>query len=182
MRRAIDLRGEGDVELTQRSLVNRRVRLTDGDVLTKYVFPFWDREWNVALTLLDRFGSPPSILHLPASVEQDHVRIPARLRDQEPVERWKPEQLRHLFHYDPWWVFRGIGGVPDSVKRAVHPTNISKPFTLHKHHWKVHDVAFDPGGRVNAIVAKNEVFLRRDFTAADLDLEATWPKVATPKG
>ncbi|TLZ64646.1 MAG: hypothetical protein E6K12_10900 [Methanobacteriota archaeon] len=48
------------MELTQRHLVNRRLRLADAELVTKYVFPFWDGEWRIAFFLVDRLGRPPS--------------------------------------------------------------------------------------------------------------------------
>ena len=169
------------MELTQRFLVNRRIRTADGEVHTKYVFPFWDRDWKVVLTLLDRFGAAPAIAREPLRFGTGgHPTLSVNSKDLEPAERWNPEGLRDLFHYDPWWVFRGIGGVPEPVKMAILPTNIAKPFRHDKREWKVHDVIFDPNdGRVEAIEAKNEVFHRREFTHEDLDLETTWPKVRT---
>jgi len=169
------------VELTQRALVNRRVHFSDKELTTKYVFPFWDGQWKVVLTLLDRFGAPPAIVFKPTRLEgKDHVSISAGEGDLEPLERWKPETFRTLYHYDPWWVFRGIGGVPDAIKEAILPTNIAKEFSHGKQRWKVHDVIFDSTGQLlEAIVAKNHVFHQREFTGKDLDLAATWPKATT---
>lgn len=166
------------MELTQRWLVNRRVRTADGEILTKYVFLFWDREWKVILTLLDRFGAPPAIL--PGPVHPDgkgHVATPIRHTDVRSLAEVEPGTFSGLYHFDPWRVFRGIGGVDDPMKQAVQATNIARPFKLEKHHWKVHDVDFEfSGERVRAIIAKDEIFQRRDFTPEELDLEATWPR------
>ncbi len=164
----------GSVDLTQRHLVNRRVRVADGEVATKYVFPFWDLEWHVAFYLLDRFGKPPAVLSGPMRAEDDgRLGTPRTLRDIRDLTSVEPNTFTDLFHFDPWRVFLGIGAVPDPTKRAILPTNIARPFAAEKHRWKVHDVELEPdGGRVRAILAKDEVFRARVFTRATLDLGA----------
>ena len=171
------------MELNQRGLVNRRVRTTDGEILTKYIIPFWDREWRVVLTVLDRFGTPPAIaFHAPQAQDASHVLLPLPSGDLLGLDRWNPDSFLPLFHYDPWWAFRGIGGVPDAVKRAILPANIAKRFKWRKQEWKVHDVIFSDGdGRVRAILAKNETFQRREFTRDEIDLDTTWPKEVNRK-
>jgi len=166
--------------LTQRHLVNRRLRLTDGEIVTKYVFPFWGRDWKVAFHMVDRLGRGPAILRSPVHEDRHrdrHLVSPAKVSDLQDLETMDPAGFNDLYHYDPWWVFRGIGGVSDELKQAVHPTNIARPFKHDGRHWKVHDVEVAPdGGTVLAIVAKDDVFRRRDFTARDLDFATTWPK------
>ena len=165
------------MELTQRGLVNRRLRLSDAEITTKYVFPFWGRDWKVAFHLVDRFGKGPAVLD-PAIHEDADRRLSASapssdLRDLGTIE---PGVFKALHHYDPWRVFRGIGGVSDALKQAIRPTNIAQAFRHDRRHWKVHDIVLAPdGAAVLAIVAKDEVFRRRDFTSADLDLASTWP-------
>lgn len=168
----------GTVNLTQRHLVNRRLRLADGEVVTKYAFPFWDSEWKVALFVVDRLGKGPAILHPPVHGENDgSVVSKGRMAEFKDLASIEPGDFHRLFHYDPWWVFRGMAGVSDEMKQAILPTNISKPFRRRDQVWKVHDVDVgDRGAEVVAIVAKNEMFERRHFTREDLDLVATWPK------
>ncbi len=165
------------MELTQRCLVNRRVRTSDGEVLTKYVFPFWDREWKVVLTLLDRFGAPPEILrasiHLGA---RDELATHAKSSDATPLAAVEPAIFREVFHYDPWRVFRGIGGLPQELMDAVLLTNIVHPFQAGKTLFKVHDVEFEPmGEKVKAIVAKDSLFKVRRFAPGELNLDEAWP-------
>ncbi|TLZ64647.1 MAG: hypothetical protein E6K12_10905 [Methanobacteriota archaeon] len=63
------------------------------------------------------------------------------------------------------------------MRRAILPSNIAKTFQLDGHEWKVYDVEAEADAeRIHAIVAKDELFRRRDFTTADLDLSATWPR------
>ncbi len=165
------------MELTQRWLVNRKVRTADGEILTKYVFPFWNRDWQVVLTLLDRFGAPPEILH--GTVHMGKQGLPetaAKSSDAKPLTSVEPGIFRELFHYDPWWVFRGIGGASQELKDEVLETNIGHPFKVGKETWKVHDVEFEHDGtKVKALVAKDHLFKVRRFGPGELDLDETWP-------
>ncbi len=165
------------MELTQRWLVNRKVMAADGEIATKYVFPFWNREWQVVLTLLDRFGAPPEILHAPVRIGRSAtLDTGAKRSDAKAVAVLEPGIFRELFHYDPWWVFRGIGGVPQELKDEILETNINHPFKVGHETWKVHDVEFEPAGdRVKALVAKDHVFKVRKFAPGELDLDKTWP-------
>jgi len=165
------------VELTQRWLVNRTVRTADAEILTKYVFPFWDREWKVVLTLLDRFGAPPEILHAPIHVgAKGQPETHAKGSDAVPLNTVEPGSFRELFHFDPWWVFRGIGGVALEIKEAITETNIAHPFHVAKQSYKVHDVEFETSGeKVKAIVAKDHLFKVRRFAAGELNLDEAWP-------
>lgn len=166
------------MDLTQRHLVNRRIRFADGELVTKYVFPFWDREWRVVFHLIDRLGRPPVILSPPLALDPDgRLSSPAGLRDLREVAAVNASEFQHTFHYDPWWVFRGIGGVSDAVKRTILPTNIATPFVLRGRRWKIHDVELEgDGARVRAIVAKDEVFRARAFTKETLDLATLVPR------
>ena len=165
------------MELTQRWLVNRKVRTADGEILTKYVFPFWNRDWQIVLTLLDRFGAPPEILH--ATIHMGAKGQPethARTAEATPLISVEPGIFRELFHYDPWWVFRGMGGIPLELRDAVIETNIAHPFHLGKQAYKVHDVEFEPSGeKVKALVAKDHLFRVKRFGPGELDLDETWP-------
>lgn len=161
------------MELTQRHLVNRRIRFKDGELVTKYVFPFWDRGWDIPFHLVDRLGRPPAILAPPVTLEPDgRLRTPTEIRNLRGVDAFAPQDFRERFHFDPWWVFRGMGGVSEEMKRVILPTNIAGSFALQGRRWKVHDVDLEPGGaRVLAIIAKDDVFRARTFTKADFDLD-----------
>ena len=166
------------VDLTQRHLVNRRLRLADAELVTKYVFPFWDGGWRIAFYLVDRLGRPPVIMGPPIRETRDRdLASPLKISDLRGVESTEPGRFVELYHYDPWWVFRGMGGIPDPLRRAILPSNIARTFLLDGHEWKVYDVEAEADAeRIHAIVAKDESFRRRDFTAADLNLSVTWPR------
>ncbi len=165
------------MELTQRWLVNRKVRTADGEILTKYVFPFWNREWKVVFVLLDRFGAPPELLRAPVHLgPMAELTTHAKSSDANPLASVDPATFREVFHYDPWRVFRGIGGVPQELKDAVLLTNIVHPFRAGKTQYKVHDVEFEASGdRVKAIVAKDSLFKVRRFAPGEIDLDEAWP-------
>jgi len=165
------------LELTQRWFVNRKVRTADGEILTKYVFPFWNRDWQVVLTLLDRFGAPPEIVHVPVHLGKMGLpEISAKSSDAAPLATIEPGTFRELFHFDPWWVFRGIGGVSLELKEDIIQTNIAHPFHVGKQAYKVHDIEFEPdGAKVKAIVAKDHLFKVRRFGPGDLNLDEAWP-------
>ncbi len=166
------------MDLTQRHLVNRRLRVAGGEIVTKYVFPFWDGEWRLAFFIVDRLGQRPAILLPPIHEDKDQrLASSANEVDVRELASVDTSAFRHLYHYDPWWVFRGMGGGVDAWTQAIVPSNIAKTFPLEGRRWKVHDVEIaSDGARVRAIVAKDEAFRRREFTAADLDLAQTWPK------
>ena len=165
------------MELTQRWLVNRKVRTADGEILTKYVFPFWAREWKVALPLLDRFGAPPEMLHAPIHIgAKGQPETRAKGSEAVLLNTLEPGSFRELFHFDPWWVSRGIGGVAQEIREAVIETNIAHPFHVEKVSYKVHDVEFETSGeRVKAIVAKDHLFKVRRFSAGELNLDEAFP-------
>ena len=171
------------MDLTQRQLVNRRLRLADGEGVTKYLFPFWDEAWKVPFFIVDRLGRGPAVLHPPVRGEKNGLLLSqGKMADLEELGSTDPARFHGLCHYDPWWVFRGMSGVSDEMKQAIFPTNIAKPFRWKDHHWKVHDVVVaDDGSRVVAIVAKNDSFERHEFTAEEIDLAATWPKASARK-
>jgi len=92
------------------------------------------------------------------------------------LESVDPSGFAGVFHFDPWWVFRGIGGVHDAWKLAILPANVAKPFGFEGRHWKIHDVHLDGDGeRVSAINAKDEGFQSRMFTRANFDLGVLRP-------
>jgi hypothetical protein len=133
--------------IRQRAIVGRRLDLADSELLTKYTLPFVDATWKVPFTVLDLLGSPPRILAGPL------------------------ETLSGLFHYDPWWAFRGVSGVDRTWVQAVFATNIARPFVHDGKKLKVHDLQFADGmQRLEAVFAKDEVFRSIEFHLGDLDV------------
>ena len=99
------------------------------------------------------------------------------------VESAEPGRFAELYHYDPWWVFRGMGGVPDALRRTILPSNIAKTFLLDGHEWKVYDVEAEADAeRIHAIVATDELFRRHEFTKGTLDLPLLRPLHRPPHG
>jgi hypothetical protein len=165
------------VDLTQRGLVNRRLRFADGDLVTKYVFPFWDPSWKIALYVVDRLGRGPVIVDPPIREDKDrHLSSVLGMTGLRGLESIEPPRFAELYHYDPWWVFRGMGGVPGAWRRAILPTNIARTFPFGKNVWKVYDVEVESDGeRIRTIVAKDEIFRRHMFTKESIDLRLLRP-------
>ena len=151
-----------DVPITQRGLVGRRLRLVDGEVVTRYVFPFVDGEWRVPFAIVDILGRGPTVLAAP--IEPDGADLRSALAI--PLEAFLG-----LAHFDLWWVFRGIPELERPWVNAVISTNIAQPFTRDGVRYKIHDLAFPPGVReLTAVRVKDEVFHPREFRKGELDL------------
>lgn len=160
-----------DVPITQRGLVGRRLRLADGEVVTKYVFPFVDGEWRVAFILADVLGTGPRILDPPLDRRGSDLVSPDRLAALKPLISVPLDAFLGLAHFDPWWTFRGIGGVGRPWADAVISTNIAHPFVGNGVRYKVHDLAFLPGvRRLASLIAKDDHFRPREFRKGDLDV------------
>jgi len=160
-----------DVPITQRGLVGRRLRLVDGEVVTKYVFPFVDGEWRVPFAIVDILGRGPTVLAAPIEPEGADLRSAARLADLRSALTIPLEAFLGLAHFDLWWVFRGIPELERPWVNAVISTNIAQPFTRDGVRYKIHDLAFPPGVReLTAVRVKDEVFHPREFRKGELDL------------
>jgi len=160
-----------DVPITQRGLVGRRLRLVDGEVVTKYVFPFVDGEWRVPFAIVDILGRGPTVLAAPIEPEGADLRSAARLADLRSAPAIPLEAFLGLAHFDLWWVFRGIPELERPWVNAVISTNIAQPFTRDGVRYKIHDLAFPPGVReLTAVRVKDEVFHPREFRKGELDL------------
>ena len=160
----------------QRSLVNRRIVFRDAELVTKYVFPFWDGGWSVRFVLIDEFGGRgPRVYAGPLDAGSTDPVADAPAQSARPLEEHSRSSFEGLYHFDPWWVFRGMGGVGGEYRDAILPTNIARTFRVDDVTWKVHDVEFGPHtGSVVAIEAKDDSYRRRTFTKANLDLAATF--------
>ncbi len=158
--------------LRQRSLVNRRIAFRDAHMIANYVFPFWDASWSVWFVLIEVFGGDqPRVLTAPLDAIGADLQADAPARDARLLADVPRSAFAALYHFDPWWVFRGKGGVAGAYRDVVVPTNIAQPFRAGDATWKVHDVGFGPWTESAVIIeAKDESFERRAFTKADLDL------------
>ena len=157
--------------IRQRAIVGRRLDLADSELLTKYTLPFVDATWKVPFTVLDLLGSPPRILAGPIHWDGSRLRSPESRAALRRIENVPLETLSGLFHYDPWWAFRGVSGVDRTWVQAVFATNIARPFVHDGKKLKVHDLQFADGmQRLEAVFAKDEVFRSIEFHLGDLDV------------
>ena len=162
-----------DVGLSQRRLVNRRIHLGDAERITKYVLPFVTKGWSVPFTVVDLFGQGPRILEAPVRRDGEAVRADAKPSDLKPIESVPRDAFSELVHFDPWRVFRGIGGVDRAWVDAIVATNIARPFSHEGKTYKVDDLAFRADGRVlDTILAKDDLFHGRAFRKGEIDFLA----------
>jgi hypothetical protein len=165
---------------TQRGLVGRRLVLRDRDLATKYAFPFVDGDWAVPLVIVDLLGRPPRILRAPVAARDDGLRADAREADLRAIEDTPLEGFARLAHFDPWWIFRGIGGVSRPAIDAILRTNVAAAPSVAGMRMKVHDLEFAPDlARLEAVVAKDDAFRARRFRRGELDVLALRPPAKT---
>jgi len=162
---------EGHV--SQRRLVGLRVRAIDADLATKYVFPFVDEDWRTAFVVLDVLGAAPRLHRAALRIEGERLVSDGRVDDLRPVETVPTAEFTRLTHFDPWWAFRGIGGVRTEWVRAIVATNLAGSFERGGVRYKVHDLVFDGGlSSLEALLAKDDAFRTATFSKDDIDLEA----------
>ncbi len=164
----------------QRSLANRKVRFRDGVLDAKYVFPFWDKTWMVRFILIDVLGGTgPRVVRGAMTVDPSGVHADALSSAALPLAAVSPEEFHGRYHYDPWWVFRGIGSTGDAYRGAVLPTNIARPFRFEGANMKVHDVEFGP--RLDTVVridAKDPLYRSKSLEKGAFDLEKAFGPAA----
>ena len=164
----------------QRSLVNRRIVFRDAELVTKYVFPFWDGGWSVRFVLIDEFGGRgPRVYPGRLDAGDGELVADSPTREARPLADHARTFFDGLYHFDPWWVFRGIGGVGGEYRAAIIPTNVARTFRIGDVAWKVHDVEFGPRMEsVVAIEAKDDSYRKHAFTKENLDLAAAFGRPA----
>lgn len=163
--------------LGQRQIVGRTVAFTDGEVETKYTLPFVDGTWHVPFVVLDRIGGPPGVLDAKIHSTGSRLRVEASIRALRPIETIPIGTLERLVHFDPWWAFRGVSGVPRPWIESIVRTNIAHPFRHEGRSYKIQDLLFPDGmERLEALVAKDELFHPREFRPGELDLSDLRPK------
>ena len=160
------------MDLRQRSLVNRRIRFRDAEMITNYVFPFWDGSWSVRFVLIEASGGDePRVLVGVVEAAGTDLRTDALAQDARSLAHVPRSEFATLYHFDPWWVFRGKGGVAGEYRDTIVPTNVARTFRAGDAMWTVHDVTFGPRMEAAvAIEAKDALFRKRTFTKASLDL------------
>ena len=157
--------------IRQRAIVGRRLALADSELVTKYTLPFVDSTWMVPFVVLDLLGSPPKILSGPLHADDTRLRTLEPRAALRPIESVPIPDIAMLVHYDPWWAFRGVSGVDRTWIQAIFATNIAHPFLHEGKKLKIHDLRFVDGmDRLEALIAKDEVFRTIEFRPGDLDL------------
>lgn len=160
-----------DRPVTQRALVGRRLRLRDVEVVTKYVLPFVDADWRTPFVVVDVLGRGPRVHHGMLRIEGERLTSEAGAADLHLVETIPLDEFVGLVHFDPWWAFRGIGGVRGEWVRAIVATNLAGFFDHGATRYKVHDLVFDDAlSRLEALVAKDGLFRVATFRKGDIDL------------
>lgn len=165
-----------DKTIRQRAIVGRRIAFADGEQITKYTLPFVDAEWTVPFTVLDLFGGPPCVLEGSLHIDGSRLRSPVQMEDLRSIESLPLERFETLVHFDPWWAFRGVSGVPRAAIDAIFATNIARPFRRDGRTWKLEDLEFSGDLRsLRHAIAKDDGFHRFALGRADLDLLALKP-------
>ncbi|MGQ0797377.1 MAG: hypothetical protein ACT4OI_05905 [Methanobacteriota archaeon] len=162
-----------DVRVAQRRLVGLDVQARDAELATKYVFPFVDADWRTAFVVLVVLGSAPRLHRGPLRFEGTRLVADVMARDLRPVEAVPVAEFAGLAHLDPWWAFRGIGGVLPGWVRAIVATNLAGSFDRGGARYEVHDLVFDGSlSRLEAVVAKDDAFRSATFSQRDINLAA----------
>ncbi len=156
---------------TQRHLVGLRLQMADAELVTKYVFPFVDTDWKVPFVVVDAMTVGPRILHGDLELRSGGLHTKAPESQLEPITSVPVERFADVVHFDPWWAFRGIGGVPREWIDAVLASNLAGSFSHEGTNYKVHDFVFAASfGSLDALVAKDPVFETVSFVHGDLEL------------
>lgn len=169
-----------DPAATQRALVGRRLFLRDGSLLTKYAFPFVDKDWAVPFVTVDLQGGRPHLLTPPLALRDGSLHAEASVEELRPIESQRVERFADLVHLDPWWIFRGIGGVDRAWIEAILASNITGTLEHDSRRLKIHDLTFADGfARAEAIVAKDDTFRVVRLGRGDVDLLSLRPRAKT---
>ena len=162
---------KAEVRPTQRHLVGLRLRMADAELVTKYVFPFLDDNWSVAFTVVDALSYGPRVLRGNLELREGVLRTDARTSQLEKITTVPLERFGELVHFDPWWAFRGIGGVPREWIEAVIASNVAGTFNHEGTTYKLHDLTFNASlTALDVLLAKDPVFREVSFARGDVDL------------
>jgi len=156
---------------TQRHLAGLRLHMADGEVLTKYVFPFVDASWSVPFFVVDAMTYGPRLFRGSLELRSGALYATEPVAQLEPITTLPVSRLEEVVHFDPWWAFRGIGGIDRAWVDAVLASNIAGTFNHEGSVYKVHDLEFDAGLKIlDGVVAKDPVFRPVTFRKGDLSL------------
>lgn len=162
-----------EVATSQRHLVGLRLRMADGEVATKYVFPFVDDSWKVVFHVVDTMTLGPRLFRGSLELRSGTLHASDPKAELEPVTAIPVSALDAVVHFDPWRVFRGVAGIDRTWIDAVLATNIAGDFNHEGSVYKLHDLGFDPSLRtLDHVVAKDPVFRTVTLAKGDLDLLA----------
>jgi hypothetical protein len=171
---------KAEVASSERHLAGLRLRMADGEVPTKYVLPFLDESWKVAFTVVDAMTLGPRIFRGALELREGALYSGEPVANLEPIMTVPIANFEPLAHFDPWYVFRGVGGVDRAWVDAVLATNIAGEFNHEGSVYKLHDLVFDPNLTVlEGVVAKDPVFRTVTFRKGDLPLLALRKPVRT---
>jgi len=156
------------VVLPQRGLTNLRVAFTDGAIDAKYAFPFWNKDWQVRLILLDRLGGPALVIPSPVrSASITAIDTGMRLEQARPLAEEPPEAYSGYFHLDPMWVLRGMLGPSEALRHALFRTNLAGKAKAGTE--KLHDAEFDETLQTLVrLVTKDRSFVTRRYDRGNL--------------
>lgn len=164
---------KAEVAHTQRHLAGLRLHMADGEVLTKYVFPFVDESWTVPFTVVDAMTYGPRLFRGSLELRSGALYAEEPVAKLEPITALPLPRLEEVVHFDPWWAFRGIAGIDRTWADAILASNIAKTFNHEGSVYKVHDLEFDAALRaLDGLVAKDPVFRPITFRKGDLSLLA----------
>jgi len=145
--------------------------MADGEVLTKYVFPFVDDSWAVAFYAVDAMTYGPRLFRGSLELRTGALYSKEPTSGLEPVTAVPVARFEELVHFDPWWAFRGIAGVDRAWVEAILASNIAGTFNHEGSTYKVHDLEFDAALKtLDSVVAKDPVFRTVTFRKGDVPL------------
>lgn len=156
---------------TQRHLVGLRLHMEDAELVTKYVFPFLGEDWSIAFTVVDAMTYGPRVFRGHLDLRSGALYTKEPTSKLEKIASMPLERFETVVHFDPWWAFRGVGGVERDWVNAILASNIAGTFNHEGTTYKVHDIQFNAGlDAADALVAKDPVFRTVSFHRSDLDL------------
>lgn len=162
---------KAEVAATQRRLAGLRLRVGSSEYVTKYVFPFVDDAWNVTFYVVDAMTVGPRLLRSRLELGSGTLVAKEAAARLEPLTALPVERFGEVVHFDPWWAFKGIGGIDRAWVDAVLASNAAGTFNHEGSTYKVHDFAFDTSLRaLDAVVTKDPVFRTVSFHHGDLSL------------
>ncbi len=156
---------------TQRHFAGLRLHMADAEVATKYVFLFAGEDWTTAFAVVDAMTYGPRIFRGPLELRSGALYAKEPVSKLEKIATMPLERFETLVHFDPWWAFRGVGGVERDWVNAILASNIAGTFNHEGTTYKVHDLVYTPRlDAVDTLVAKDPVFRTVSFHRSDLDL------------